>query len=91
MTPSSLPEMFSEIFVDVMMSSEKRHMGFMIPKIALTSTKKSFISATYPYRGTSVEIGLTDSRMMGVNVLYYFGNQGPTSYSETSTYTIYYR
>lgn len=91
MTPSALPEMFSEIFVDVMMSSEMRHMGFTIPKIALTGTQKSFIGSTYPYRGTSVEIGLTDSRMTGANVLYYYASQNPTSYSETSTYTIYYR
>lgn len=91
MTPSALPETFSEIFVDVMMSSEIRHMGFTIPKIALTGTQKSFIGATYPYRGTSVEIGVTDSQISGAAVLYYNGSQNPTSYSETSTYTVYYR
>ena len=90
-TPSFLPSGFNELFVDVNMSSENRSISFNIPKVALSNNVKSFVCASYPYRGTSVEIELTDRQISGAAVLYYYGSENPTSYSETSTYTIYYR
>lgn len=90
-TPSSLPSDFNELFVDVNMSSEDRSISFNIPKAALSNNVKSFVCASYPYRGTSVEIGLSISQMTGASVNYYDGPGYGTSYSATSTYSIYYR